>query len=92
MLLPRFSLRTSLLLLTGAGFLFFVLGPAAQGRAWALGIATAIAVTIFALLAHAAMFGISYCFSQLLGVEEVVARTSRGGVLRDQATSNPTDE
>lgn len=83
MLLPRFSLRTTLIVTTVAAVFCLALARAAAGRAWAVGLATAVGVVGYILAINVVFFGISYAFSRLFGVEKVVVRTSQGGVQQD---------
>jgi hypothetical protein len=85
MLLPRFSIRTLLAILTGVAILSLFAGQAVGGRAWALGLTMAVLSIPAALLVHGAFFAIATAFGDLIGSNEVVAHTSRGGVERTSA-------
>lgn len=89
MILPRFSLRTTLALTTVAALFCVALARAANGRPWAICLSTAVGVIGFTLLVHACLFGVSYCVSKLLGVEDAVVRTSQGG-LKQVRQTEPT--
>ena len=82
MLLPRFTLRTLLAILTGVAVVSLLAGQALGGRAWALGVTVAVVSVPVALLVHAGCFSLAMVFARWLGAKEVVARTSRGGVER----------
>ena len=82
MLLPRFTLRTLLAVLTGVAVLSLLAGQALGGRAWALGVTVAVVSVPLALVVHAGCFSLAMVFARWLGAKEVVARTSRGGVER----------
>jgi hypothetical protein len=82
MLLPRFTLRTLLAILTAVAVLSLLAGQALGGRAWALGVTVAVVSVPLALVVHAAFFSMAISFAGWLGAKEVVARTSRGGVER----------
>ncbi len=82
MLLPRFSIRTALAILTGVAVLSLFAGQAWGGRAWALGLTVAVVSVPAALLVHAAFFALGSAFTRLLGPDEIVAHTSRGGIER----------
>jgi hypothetical protein len=82
MLLPRFSIRTLLAILTGVAVLSLFAGQAWGGRAWALGLTVAVLSVPVALMIHAAFFALGSAFTRLLGPDEIVAHTSRGGVER----------
>ena len=86
MLLPRYSLRTSLLGLTTCAVFSLVLGQAVQGRPWAIVVAVAVASLLLLLLFHALLYLISAALSRLVGEQQLDARTSRGGV---QSYSDP---
>jgi hypothetical protein len=85
MLLPRFSIRTALVIVTVVAVISLFAGQALGGRAWALGLTVAVVSVPVALLVHAAFYWVAMCFARLLGPEEIIAYTSRGGVER----SNP---
>jgi hypothetical protein len=82
MLLPRYSIRTALAIVTVVAVLSLFAGQALGGRAWALGLTVAAASVPLALSVHAAFFALGSAFARLLGPEQVIARTSRGGVER----------
>jgi hypothetical protein len=86
MLLPRFTLRTLLAILTGAAVLSLFAGQAYGGRAWALGVTVAVASVLVALAVHAGFFWTAMFFGRWLGAKDVVARTSRGAVERTSST------
>jgi hypothetical protein len=88
MLLPRFSIRTALAILTGVAVISLFAGQALGGRAWALGLTVAFATVPVALLVHAALFTLASSFGRVVGPEDVVAYTSRGGVERSGAAAS----
>lgn len=93
MLLPRFSIRTLLAILTGVAVLSLFAGQAWGGRAWALGLTVAVISVPAALVVHAVFFALGSAFSRLLGPDEIIAYTSHGGVERSaQAPATPTHE
>lgn len=85
MLIPRFTIRTLLMILTGVAVASLFAGQAVSGRIWAVGVAVAIASVPVALVVHALFFAVGSGFARWLGPQEVVARTSRGGVERSAA-------
>jgi hypothetical protein len=89
MLLPRFTLRTMLAILTGVAILSLFAGQALGGRAWALGVTVAVVSIPVALVVHAGCFSLAMIFARWLGAKEVVARTSRGGV--ERSVVEPSD-
>ena len=85
MLLPRYSLRTTVYGLTGCAVLFFIVGQAFRGQGWAVVISVAV-VCIFATLTFHGLFFLLTCFlSRFVGSGQLPAHTSRGGV---QATAD----
>jgi hypothetical protein len=86
MLLPRFSLRTLLLVCFGVAVASLFAGQAATGRAWAVGVTVAVFSVPIALAVQALAFAACSAMGGLLGVQEATARTSRGGVERPSAT------
>jgi len=91
MLLPRFSIRTLLTILTIVAVISLFAGQALGGRAWALGITVAAVSVAFTLAVHAAFFVAASLFARWLGPSEVVARTSRGGVERTFVSPSQVD-
>lgn len=93
----RFTLRTLLALLTGAAVIAMLGSPAYGGRAAAIGVTIAVGSVLATLLVHAFFYSVCMGFLKLLGAEDVVARTSRGGVQHSPspraaaASSPPTD-
>ena len=63
-LLPRFSIRTLFWLVTGSAFVFVVVGMAARGAPWALGVSIAVLSLVVTLLMHAAWFFAVWVFGQ----------------------------
>ena len=68
-LLPRFTIRALLAIVTGSSFVFVVIGMAAQGKLWAWGVTVAMASIVLTALVHAALFGVASMFSTLLRTE-----------------------
>jgi hypothetical protein len=87
MLLPRYSIRTALGVVTGVAVVSLFAGQAMGGRAWAFGLTFAVLSVPAALAVHAAFFAMASAFSGLLASEDIVARTSRGGVQRSLRVS-----
>jgi hypothetical protein len=56
MLLPRFTIRALLVLLTVCAFIFVIAGMAVRGHHWAWGVTIGILSVGFTLLVHAAWF------------------------------------
>jgi hypothetical protein len=70
MLLPRFSIRTAIVMLTVGAVAFLIVGTAFRGQNWAYGAAIGIFSLAFALLVHAAWFGMVWLFSHLIPDQE----------------------
>lgn len=82
MLLPRFSIRTLLAIVVAVAIASLFAGQAISGRTWAVGVTVALASVPVALAVHALFFLICSAMARVLGAQETVARTSRGGVER----------
>ncbi len=82
MLLPRFSLRSILRIVTLCSVIFLINGFALRGEPWAIGVSVAIGSVVVVALFHAAFYSIALGLSRVLGTEQLPARTSRGGVER----------
>jgi hypothetical protein len=85
MLLPRFSLRTMLLIAAGVAVAAVFAGQAVGGRIWAMGVTAGLVSIALALLAQAAFFALGSAAARWLGPQDIVALTSRGGVERTSA-------
>jgi hypothetical protein len=66
MLLPQFTLRTALKLLTACAVLFLFVGIAYRGEAWAWGVSIGMLSLAVVALVQAAFYGIVWCFSRLM--------------------------
>ena len=80
MLIPRFSLRTTMKWVTACAFLFLVLGQAVRGEAWAVGITVVVLSLVITLAVHACFFALALLAMKWLGTEPSPAHTSRGGL------------
>ncbi|MAT69771.1 MAG: hypothetical protein CMJ58_09625 [Planctomycetaceae bacterium] len=90
-LLPRFSLRLALIVLTGAAFFFVLVGKGLGGWAWAIGV-TVGAASILAALATHFLFAAAFTgLGRVLGADEIVARTSQGGLVRQSGEATQPD-
>ena len=65
MLLPRFTIRTLLVMLTVSAVAFVILGMAYRGQNWAWGISIGLASLLVTAIVHAAWFGIVWIFTQM---------------------------
>jgi hypothetical protein len=89
MLLPRFSIRTLLVVATVVALASVFAGEASGGRVWALGLTTGLVSIPLALAVQAAFFALGSAFARWLGPQEIIARTSRGGVERSVVEPPP---
>lgn len=80
MLIPRFSLRATLIGVTASAFFFLILGIAVRGHAWAMGITVAVASVFAAFVIHACFFVLACRLGQLMGAQLAPARTNQGGI------------
>jgi hypothetical protein len=65
MLLPRFTIRALMLMLTACAFVFVIAGMAVRGQHWAWGVTIGIMSLAFTLLIHAAWFGAVWMLAQM---------------------------
>ncbi len=64
LLLPRFSIRTLLGLLTLCAVAFLIAGMAYRGQYWAWGVTIGLASVVVTALVHAAWFGVVWFLAQ----------------------------
>jgi len=64
-LLPRFSIRALLGVLTICAVAFLIAGMAYRGQYWAWGVTIGLASLMLTALVHAAWFGLVWLFAQL---------------------------
>lgn len=65
MLLPRFTIRALLVMLTVCAFVFVLAGMAVRGQHWAWGITIGIMSLAFTLLVHAVWFSAVWSLAQM---------------------------
>ncbi len=65
MLVPRFTIRVLLVILTIAAFVCVIAGMAVRGQHWAWGITIAVLSLGFMLLVQAAWFGVVWMLAQM---------------------------
>jgi hypothetical protein len=75
-LVPRFTIRTLLVIITLAAFVFVMIGTATRGQYWAWGVTIGLVSVIITGLAHAAWFGIVWMFMRVSHVEPVRAEST----------------
>ena len=76
MLLPRFTIRTLLAVLTVCAVAFVMVGTAYRGQYWAWGVTIALISLIVTAFAHAVWFGIVRLFVRLLPAPPDLARAA----------------
>lgn len=91
MLLPQFSLRTILALVPVAALLALAIANTASGGVWGLAVTMAVLCLIACVISYALFFLLCTMLASLVGSEEVVSRTSRGGIIRESATTPPQE-
>jgi len=74
MLLPRFSIRVLLIVLTVCAFAFVIVGTAVRGQNWAWGVSLALLSLVLTALVHATWFGIMWLFAQMPSAQPKEAR------------------
>jgi len=65
MLVPRFTIRALLVMLTVCAFVFVIAGMAVRGQHWAWGITIGILSLAFTMLVHAAWFTVVRMLAQM---------------------------
>ena len=65
MLVPRFTIRALLMMLTVCAFVFVIAGMAVRGQHWAWGITIGILSLAFTMLVHAAWFTVVRMLAQM---------------------------
>ncbi len=65
MFLPRFTLRTILVVTTVAAVFFVLIGAGYRGQQWAWGAAIGVLSLALAALVHASAFGVVWCFAKV---------------------------
>jgi hypothetical protein len=65
MLLPRFTIRALLVMLTVCAFVFVIVGMAFRGQHWAWGITIGMLSLAFTALVHAAWFSVVWILAQM---------------------------
>jgi len=88
MLIPRFSIRSLLLVMTGAALFFFAASQAVRGKGWAVAV-VAVGVTV-ALLAviHAATFVVLWMVAWITGRDGGGASTTPFAQQTPRSTGN----
>jgi hypothetical protein len=80
MLIPRFSLRTILKVITVCAVLFLIAGEALQAKAWAVAVTGGVLSVLATLVVHGCFFGLTAGMARVIGAQQTPARTSQGGL------------
>jgi hypothetical protein len=70
MLLPRFTIRALLVMVTICAFVFVIAGMAVRGQHWAWGITIGVLSLAFTMLVHAAWFSAVWMLARLQAPEQ----------------------
>ncbi len=68
MLIPRFTIRYILIVMTLCGLFFLVVSLAIQGKTWAIAASLSGASVVVTFLLYAAFFGFAYVLASIFGV------------------------
>ncbi|NOY43203.1 MAG: hypothetical protein GXP26_15390 [Planctomycetes bacterium] len=80
MLIPRYSLRTTLIGVTICAVFFLIAGEALRGHEWAV-VITITVVSILGMFAvHASLYLLASYFGKIIGAPLSPARTNQGGM------------
>ena len=90
MLLPRFTLRAILGILTLAAFVFLVAGMAYRGQTWAWGVTIAVICAAITLLVHAGWFGVVWLFAQMPSAQGIPVAAGGGSPSAGGSGPGPT--
>lgn len=63
MLIPRFTLRSLLVLTTVSALFCFVIGLAVRGQAWAVAVTIALSSLAIVFALHASVFAVAWCMA-----------------------------
>ena len=85
MLIPRFTIRGLLLLMTVSSFFFLILTFAVRGRVWAIAVSVGVASLLLAFLGYAAVFGVAYLVASIANL----LRGTAAGPATPFATAEP---
>ena len=77
MLVPRFSIRTLLVMLTFGAVACLIAGMAYRGQYWAWGATIALASLLLTALVHAAIFGVIWVFAQITAAKKQFEQSPR---------------
>lgn len=80
MLLPRFTLRSTLIGVTWCGLFCLILARAVAGDLWAIAASFAVASLVGILVVHGCLYVVIAALARVLGSHTLPARTRQGGV------------
>jgi len=86
MLVPRFTIRAMLVVMTLLAVFFLLVGTAFRGQNWAWGVAIGVVSLAVAALIHAACFGMVWLFAQRFSPSQTAAGSEWGLSAADLAT------
>jgi hypothetical protein len=78
MLIPRFSIRTLLMMLTAGAVACLIAGMAYRGKEWALAATIALASVVVAAFVHATLFALIWIFAKVTGAGKQYDRQPPG--------------
>jgi hypothetical protein len=67
MLVPQFTTRRLLAIISACAVFFLVLSLAVQGRVWAIAISVAVGSAVLAMILFALLFQLAYVLATLIG-------------------------
>ena len=80
MILPRFTLRATIIGVTLVALFSLVLVRADAGDTWAISATVAVASLVVIVIVHACLYVLIVATSRILGSHTLPARTRQGGV------------
>jgi hypothetical protein len=89
MVLPRFTIRTLLVMLTICAVASVIIGTAFRGQTWAWGVTIGLASLVVTAVVHGAWFGVAWLFAQLPSSRAARASAALG---RGQDAANHPNE
>jgi hypothetical protein len=92
MMLPRFTIRTLLAILTASAVVFVMVGTAFRGQYWAWGVTIGIISCIVTALSHAAWFGIIWFFAREPEMRTELSAVTPAAPTLPADTSNSADD
>jgi hypothetical protein len=92
MLLPRFTIRTLLAILTASAAVFVIVGAAVRGHVWAWGVTIAIFSLLVTAIVHAAWFSLVKLLSRISAPSPELLSASAAGQLRGAPPVPATNE